>query len=112
MNLKWGKISWMLFLAALLASCNGKKYSIQELNQLEIIPPNDNYRLELDFKGRLLCKTTFEILMDDSVILTREFNGQLDSTLMIDWYENKLAFNVYPMDCAGDDVRVKVKLCN
>lgn len=107
------KFLWVLiFVTITLTSCDGKKYSIQELNQLEIIPPDNNDRVVVDIEGKFLCKTTFEILMDDSVKLTQEFNGTIDTTLMINWYQNKLSFNVYPIECAGDDIKVKVALVN
>ena len=97
----------------LLTSCGQIGFSeipSSQINETSIQPSPHTYKLAYKLKGETECEVTFKVLMDGSNFHELHFEGEVDTLIKMDWYENELGFGIDPLDCLTKDFKFSYRL--
>lgn len=97
----------------LLASCGQIGFTeipFSKINETSIQPSPYTYKLAYKLKGETECQVTFKVLMDGSTFYELPIEGQVDTIIKMDWYENELGFGIEPIDGLTEDFKFSYRL--
>jgi hypothetical protein len=105
------EVIFLLLGVLLILGCNNGKIPLAELNNLQFDGKSGTYNFSMQIKGKTSCPVKIIILRDNKrTSLMYSFNGVIDTLIVEDWYEEKMSFEVHPVDCIEKGTFVKVKL--